>query len=309
MAATLPLLSGCASLATIFPDGEARAQIRADKRRDDLLDRQRRMRAAQQSQPDEAERTLDELVHDGDLQRAGGNLGAAYTAYLRAHYRDRQHPVPLERIAYLTLRGDAARAGQLFSELLELHPQRASLHAGLGLAHLADDDLQGARDALLDALELEPRLMVAHASLGVVFDRLGRHAEARQHYEVARELRPSDPEVFNNLGVSHLLSGDYQAAAEALRGALVRGSQDPAVRNNLGIALGLAGRHDEAFEVFLEAGSRGDAYNNLGYVYFLQGSYEQALEAYGLALLSDDTDEERVIRNLTMVEEARRRSP
>ncbi len=114
--------------------------------------------------------------------------------------------------------------------------------------------------------------------------------------------------TLNNLGVSYLLSGDYERSAEALQDAVALGSDDPAVHNNLGLALGLLGRNADSFKTFRASGSVGDAYNNLGYVFFLRGDYDAAIRSYEKALLSDDTDMRRVIRNIYRAESSRDRA-
>jgi Flp pilus assembly protein TadD len=281
--------------------------MRAELRQGELLERQRARQAALQQPAASEEMSVADQLRNGDRFRDSGDDSKAYVSYVRAHWTDRDDPEPLRRIAFLTLRDDPQRAEQMFRELAEQAPEAAVLHTGLGMARLARDDLYGAVAALREAVALDPDSTAALSTLGVAYDRLGRHERAQESLRAAWERSPDDLHTLNNLGVSYLLSRDYELAAETLQDAVARGSDDPAVHNNLGVALGLLGRHDESFDAFRASGSIGDAYNNLGYVLFLKGDYDAAIRSYEKALLSADTDERRVIRNLSQAESSRDR--
>jgi Flp pilus assembly protein TadD len=279
--------------------------MRADARREQLLEQSRARREALEEHAGREKPSLAEHLRKGDRFRDSGDISKAYFSYLRGHWAERENLAPLRRIAFLALRDDPAKAEQLFLDLIEERPGDAALFLGLAGARLARGDLDGARAALLGALELDPALAVAEATLGVVEDRLKRYQQAQDHYRAALLLRPGDARILNNLGVSYLLSGDYELAAKTLTEAVDLDAGDVALHNNLGLALGLSGRYADALGVFREVGSEGDAYNNIGYVLFLKGSYDLAVWYYEKALLSNDTDEERVIANLALLEKAR----
>jgi Flp pilus assembly protein TadD len=298
-------LTGCANLLAHVPDAQARAEMRAEMRREQLLEESRARREALEERAGRERLSLAEHLRKGDQFRDSGDISKAYLSYLRGHWAERENLAPLRRLAFLALRGDPADSERIFTDLIEDTPDDASLFLGLAGARLARGDLDGAQAALLDALALDPALAVAEATLGVVADRLKRYREAQDHYRAALLLRPDDARILNNLGVSYLLSGDYELAAETLAEAVDLDAGDAALHNNLGLALGLAGRYADALGVFREAGSQGDAYNNIGYVLFLKGSYDLAAWYYEKALLSNDTDEERVIANLSLLESVR----
>ncbi len=320
-AALTALATGCTTVATMLPDPAHRRAMAGEARHQELLERHRvqrhaearvEARAAAQAKKEAEEnpeavreQTVAQHLRDGDRHRSAGRISKAYLSYLRAHWADKGNPVVERRIAYLALRADPIRAEQVFTELIGEMPGEATLHTGLGMARLALGDFEGARDALLDAVALDPNAATSRSSLGIAYDRLFEHEMAQQQLRIAHDLRPEDVSILNNLGVSYLLSGDYARAAEALRGAIARGSSDPATHNNLGLALGFLGDDEGAFSAFRRAGTQGDAYNNLGYVHFVQGRYERASELFEKALLANDTDESRVVRNLTALQEAR----
>ncbi|MEE3331169.1 MAG: tetratricopeptide repeat protein, partial [Myxococcota bacterium] len=154
------------------------------------------------------------------------------------------------------------------------------------------------------AVALNPELTSAQKLLGVVCDRMDDRDAAQHHYRRALESEPNDLSTLNNLGVSLLLSDDYELAAQALGKAVALGSTDPATLTNLGLSLAFLGRNEAALDAFRRAGSEGDAYNNLGYALTLQGENDAARAYYEKALLANDTDEDRVIRNLLRLETA-----
>ena len=165
-------------------------------------------------------------------------------------------------------------------------------------SHLPNSGAVASRSALDLAVALEPKYSAAQRLLGVVCDRLNDGEAAQRHYRKALEIDPNDLVTLNNLGVSLLLAEDYEPAAQTLGKAVALGATDPATVTNLGLALAFLGRTDAALSAFRRAGTPGDAYNNLAYVLALRGEKDHARVYYEKALLSNDTDETRVIRNL-----------
>jgi Flp pilus assembly protein TadD len=97
-------------------------------------------------------------------------------------------------------------------------------------------------------------------------------------------LRPNESSLFNNLGVSLLLKGDYEEAVGSFNEALKFETNSDKVHNNLALALCKLGRYPEAIEVFKKGGSEASAYNNVGYVFLMEGNYQKAMEAFERSL-------------------------
>ena len=249
-------------------------------------------------------RSAEELITRGDTHRSGGERAKAHMAYLRAHLAQEESLVPLERIAYLVLREDPDRGAMLFGELIRDAPEDTSLQVGLAYAQIAKGDLVSARETLESALERDPASPAAHAALAVVQDRFGEHESARVSYERAGGSSRSDAQLLSNVGISQLMAGHTTAAVATLDRARALAPTNPVVSNNLGLALGLEGRSRAAFRAFQYAGTRGDALNNLGYVHYLRGDYPTARALFEQALLSNDTEELRVLRNLERLDAA-----
>ena len=186
-------------------------------------------------------------------------------------------------------------------------------HLGLGLAQLALGRLELARASLERARGLNADSPEVLSALGSIYDRLGLHDQARAQLERAHALDPHDPRVLNNLGVAHLLAGDLALAEATLRQSVLQDPRDGAARNNLALTLGLRGSYQEALDSFRESASEQAAQNNLGYCYFLNERYPEAILHYEKALMAEGDDDLIILHNLTNArgaeqESARRRA-
>lgn len=288
-------LGGCATdgetlsgLASVLSDSQHRAYVERQRERSKALNAPTKAR----------EKTFDEWMAEGDRFKTSGNAARAYLAYKRAEKLEPENTLPSRRIAFLAIREEPAGARTIFSALLERDPQDPGLLYGLAFAELRSGRLAAARSALDLAVVLDPEFSAAQKLLGVVCDRMNDREAAQHHYRKALEIQPNDLGTLNNLGVSLLLAKDYEPAAQTLGKAVALGARDPATLTNLGLALAFLGRNDAALSAFRRTGTKGDAYNNLAYVLALRGEKDHARVYYEKALLSNDTDENRVIRNL-----------
>jgi Flp pilus assembly protein TadD len=242
--------------------------------------------------------SLAERLAEGDRMRDTGELGKAALEYFRALRAEPDSVTPRERIAYLQLAQDPERAEGIFASLIEEDPARASAHFGHGLAQLQRGDLPAARSALERALELAPNDAEAAAALAMTCEWGGDAECAERSYARALELDAGNADVHNNRGMSLLLAGRYREAVEEFRRALRSRPDDPAIQNNLGLALGRSGEISGALAAFRAAGDEASALNNLGYVHYLNGDPQRALEHYERALAARPRDPLPILRNL-----------
>jgi Flp pilus assembly protein TadD len=242
--------------------------------------------------------SVDDKLTMGDHYHQRGNLARAAVAYLQAARLDPDAIEPRLRLANVELTVDPTRAERSFLAVLEKESEETMAWFGLGLARLAQANLEGAREALERAAELDPESPAPRSALGAVYDRLGRHGLAQGQLERALELDPNDVAVLNNLGISYLLAGRAPKAEELFRRAVELDWDDRATHNNLGLCVGMQERYEEALEVFRQSGDEQSALNNLGYVYFLTGQPEEAVRVYERALLAGGGENEVVLSNL-----------
>jgi len=299
----LLLQTGCASLP--FGGSEKFDAASQAKR----IRQQQDMRAAADANTAPLEPiTLEDRLHRGDLLRSSGDYAGAMWHYLQAHEQGPQDSAPITRMASLHLLSDPRQAESMFRKLVGEHPENGAAHTGLGLALIERQDWTAARETLTHAVALSSQSAAAHSALGVCLDQLGEHGGARAAYLNATTLHPHYYEALNNLGVSYLTTEEFDAAAEALRRASQQQERDPAVFNNLGLALGRLGRYDEALAAFRKGGAEQAARNNLGFVHYLNGSYDRAIEEYERALLVDGDQRLLVLRNLRAAKRAKQES-
>jgi Flp pilus assembly protein TadD len=295
----LLLQIGCASL----PFGEPKGFDPATQAK--LIRQQQEKSAAAEANTASEPIALEERLHRGDLLRGSGDYAGAMWHYLQAHEKAPQDSAPITRMASLHLLSEPRQAESIFRKLIGEHPENGAAHTGLGLALIERQDWTAARETLTYAVALSPRSAAAYSALGVCLDRMGEHDGAREAYRSATTLNPRYYEALNNLGVSYLTTEEFDAAVDTLRRASQQQDRDPAVFNNLGLALGRLERYDEALAAFRRGGAEQAARNNLGFVHYLNGSYDRAIQEYERALLSDGDQRFLVLRNLRAAKQAK----
>jgi len=240
-----------------------------------------------------------ELIGTGDRERSIGDYSKAHRSYFRAHLADPENLVPLERIAYLSLRSSPANSAVLFRELLEEDPDNASLLVGLAYAELGDGHMDEARLALDRAITIDPESPAAHSAYAIVYDILQEYPHASEsNHRATLATDKSNLQILNNQGVSSLLAGDPEGATEFLYRARRLAPNSELAANNLGLALALQAKKHAAYAAFRLPGSRVDALNNLGLASYMRGDSQAARRHFEAALLSGETDDVRVLRNL-----------
>lgn len=175
----------------------------------------------------------------------------ARAAFWTREYQN--NPAELEAAWQLTesLRtiGSNARAQEVASEALTLHPSDPRLLLSLGKSLLALNAPLEAVDVLERAVIKAPNDWQTFATLGVAQDRLERHVRAQEAYLRALTLSPNEPSVLANLGLSQALNGEAAKAEATLRLAVAQPNADARVRQNLALVVGLQGRFEEAEQI------------------------------------------------------------
>lgn len=151
--------------------------------------------------------------------------------------------------------GDHAGAAEQLRNLLRLCPRHSDAARALGLALLAQGDIDRGCAQLLHAAQAfhfdADQLAGMLLELGRHELRRGRSDTATAHFRAASELRPHDGGLHNWIGVSQLDRGDLVAAERAFRAAI--GAGFALAHTNLGICLHRQGRCGEARGNFARA--------------------------------------------------------
>jgi Tfp pilus assembly protein PilF len=294
---------GCASLW-----GKSEPQTSLDEYREYMAER---AAVEFEEAAEEEEPSFDDKLEAAQRSHRAGDAEHAMRLYFDAYRLDPMDTRAHAGIAYLQLARQPERAQEVLLQVIETNPDSTMAYVGLGLAKLAQDEVGAAASYLEKAIALSPDSANAHDAYAVVLEALRRYGEAQAHARLASELAPQNSAIINNYGIASLLAGDPESAEKAFRSAISFEPRDPAYRNNLGIALGRQGRYAEAMKAFQSAGfqsagSTQAAENNLGYAYYMNGLFDDAIAHYELALKADGDEKLKILRNLNAALDAKR---
>jgi len=176
-------------------------------------------------------------------------------------------------------------AVRAYRRVIELEPDSALAHQGLGLALFEMRDFDLAAVHLQSAADLDPTLWRPYNTLGIIADRSERYDDAIAFYSEAIKIQPRMASIRNNRGYSRYLAGDFDAARlDFLEAIEIDAEYDRAWRN-----LGLVFARDQDFERALLAMAnaipRHIALNDIGYVAMLDGNFGAARKFFEDAIL------------------------
>jgi tetratricopeptide (TPR) repeat protein len=203
--------------------------------------------------------------HDPEYANAWAALGGAYNL----------------KGSFLALRELVERAIELERRALAIDPDLADAHAWLGSALLGLGRTDEAIAAIREAVRLEPDNGQGHQALArALWVGKGDFAAAIPEFEKAIELNPEAGYSYLQLGLLLAWEGQFERALEVCRRAVEL--QDQYVSGNAGLQV-------------VGANAR------LGYVYYLQGRYDDAVREYerGLSFVASS---DHALRERTAIE-------
>lgn len=103
-------------------------------------------------------------------------------------------------------------AVQLFTQAINLAPERAEAYQGRGDAYIAEGKLQQAVDDFTQAIELDGSKPLFYDSRGALYATLGQHEQAIADFSQALKLNPIIPYAYLYRGVSYYSTGKYERA-------------------------------------------------------------------------------------------------
>jgi tetratricopeptide (TPR) repeat protein len=221
-----------------------------------------------------------------------GELKDALSIYEGLYKKVPNNSRVIERLAnvYMGL-GMHDKAEELIKKGLFLNPASVKLHM-LKANLLMDREKYRESLGVLDrVISINPKEYRAYFLKAIALDFLGRIVEAEENLKKAMELQPEDPDLYNHLGYSLLIwygSERIEEAQDLIRKALAADPNNPAYIDSMGWVYYLKGDYEKAIQYLLDALRR--AYDDpvvnehVGDVLMKMGYPETALEYYRKSL-------------------------
>ncbi|MCZ6696959.1 MAG: tetratricopeptide repeat protein, partial [Acidobacteria bacterium] len=185
------------------------------------------------------------------------------------------------------LRGQSVTAAQAFATGLRLAPGNDALCRRIADAYSELDRDEEAESMYRKAVDLRPGLWENHNAIGVFYLERGRFEDAEVSLRRVIELNPGSSWGYTNLAAMHILKGEHEKAEPLLRASL-RLDPDHDTHNNLGFVYYTMGRFEDAAEQWALAIGSGSHrpmfYANLGDAYRQLGQMADARRAYERAI-------------------------
>ncbi len=197
---------------------------------------------------------------------ANGDFQGAMKACDQLEKRGRADAFLLGKLGQALAEGGDAKAGiDVLAKSVALDPRFATIHAILGNAYLAIDDVCPAIEAFNRALALDGNNVIALNNIGVALARNGALDEATRALEHAVEVDPGTPVPRANLGIILAKAGDVDHAIEILEAAIETRRDHARTWFGLALALVLRGT-GESKQMALAAVKEGAGCPGLGSV-------------------------------------------
>ncbi len=151
---------------------------------------------------------------------------------------------------------------QQYQKAMEMNPHDVDTLIGIARVNEKMNRPDEAEKNLKQAIALRPDYWNGYLMLALFYDRQNRGNDAIEQFKRVIELTPDNARAYSNLGAEYMDQDDekrYPAAEEALKRSL-------------------------------QITPTYDAYANLGYLYYLEKRYPEAIQAYKQAAVLNDKD-------------------
>jgi tetratricopeptide (TPR) repeat protein len=193
-----------------------------------------------------------------------------------------------------TLKGDLEVAMAAHQQWLQKHPD--DREANFNLAKFFDglNDRQRAIDYLQKTLQIDPNFKLALNQMGYEHGFIGDLPKAIAYLGQYQQLAPNEPNPYDSQGEIYTWYGNFKQAEKQLKAALKINENFHVSLLHLGMVYFDQGKYKQAlqaFERYLEKINEGKlkagAYNYIAQTQWLLGHIDEAIEAYHNALASD----------------------
>jgi len=192
-------------------------------------------------------------------------------------------------------------AEKKYQEVLRWEPDNADAWFHLGTLCYMKEQYQDAILLLLKSIEIDPFQSIRHYNLGVVLETIGEHSQAIRAYQEAIKIDTQNVQAYNNLGNILAEAGEIDQAESVYRQAIAANSGHFGGYLNLGNLLMLRQRTDDAITAYETAlnlkprdpdilnnlglafqakNDQAQSYSYLGYAFYRQRQYDQAISYF-----------------------------
>ncbi|WP_052700593.1 tetratricopeptide repeat protein [Methylocucumis oryzae] len=240
----------------------------------------------------------------GNQELTTGNTDAALALYVKSLNLNPNNAELLNKIGAIHAdRRNFNLAEEAYRLALKQQPGNAATLTGLGLLLIQQHRREHALPLLKTALNKDASCWRCANGLALLYDQQQHYSTALAYYQQALKILPNSAQVLTNRGYSHYLAGHWADAERDYREALrLEDNYRPALQN-LALLQTRQGKVQEALTTFQKTTDIASAYNNIGYIFMLDGNYGDAEQYLEQAISLSPVYHTEAFANLTKLHE------
>ncbi len=244
----------------------------------------------------------------GNQELAAGNNDAALALFVKSLNLQPNNAELLSKVGLIHAnKHNLNLAEEAYRLALKQQADNIAALTGLGLVLIQQHQREQALPLLKSALNKDPSCWRCANGLALLYDQQQQYATALTYYQRALKILPHSAQLLNNRGYSHYLAGHWAEAEHDYREALrLEDNYSPALQN-LALLQTRQGKTQEALLTFQKATDKASAYNNIGYIFMLDGNYGDAEQYLEQAISLSPVYHTEAFANLNKLHELWRR--
>lgn len=246
--------------------------------------------------------TIDELKQRAESATYSGAHRDALLRYQQILEKEPDNVAALIGAGEALLAADQNLRSEIYFErALKLEPLNPHAREARALAWLMSGNYAAAKKSLLNMVDDGVDRWRMWNALGIVADIFGDYQVAAGYYEKSLAVAPHRAMLLNNLGYSRMMSRQYADAETVLKEAVTSEPGNLRAVNNLALSVAWQGRYADAIDVLAAVMDMASANNNVGYIAYLRGDYQQSKVFFEKAVRLRPVYYVKAAKNLEMV--------
>ena len=173
------------------------------------------------------------------------------------------------------------------NKAVENNSDNPEIYFLMGKCNRESSQFDAAEKDFKKALEIDPEFAPAHDGLGLLYDLTGKKEAAQEQYQKAIALNPARHDFYNNLGFSQLLTGKYVEAKSNLLKSLALQPGFTKAEANLALCCIMTNDDKKAFALLRKSHTYPTACCNMAALYKIKGETQKALDMINKANKTD----------------------